>query len=136
MAETVVLGPLLAVEQDLIGFRRLAESFFGLFIPRVATREILHRQLAVGLLGRVLAGGAVDAEHFVVITLLRHRVLLGRTIQKPSHAVEGGLLSSAYVSVSGLALHFFEVGVDGVVLAACRSPAGLAAAFRSATAIL
>jgi hypothetical protein len=71
VAELVVGGALLRVAQHLVGLLRLLEVLLGLRVVRIAVRVPLHGEAPVGLLQVLLAGVAVDAQHFVVVAL-RH----------------------------------------------------------------
>jgi len=76
VAEAVVLSALVRVAEDFIGLGRFFEFFFGLFVPRVLVRMVLHGELAVGLFDSDLIRGAFDFEDFVIV---------------PGHAFEYGV---------------------------------------------
>src|SRR5690606_23679740 len=51
-----------------VGLRRLLELLLGVGVVGVAVGVVLERELPVGLLQRLRVGGAIDAEHLVVVT--------------------------------------------------------------------
>ena len=67
MAETIVLGTLSGIAQDVVGFRGFLESLFRVGVARIAIRMVFHRQLTVGFLDLFLAGRTFDAENFIVV---------------------------------------------------------------------
>jgi hypothetical protein len=67
MAEAVVGAAFIAVRKNGISFAALFELLFRIGIVGVAIRVKLQRQLAVGALDLLLAGGAGNPEDFVVI---------------------------------------------------------------------
>ena len=67
VAEAVVVGALLRVAQNGVGFAALLELLFGRGISRIAVRVKLHRHLAIGALNLLIAGGAGNFQNFVVI---------------------------------------------------------------------
>jgi len=78
----IIGRPLLRVLEDVIGLVQLLELGLALPVALVAVGAPLHCELAIGLLERVLAGVARDAEDLVVVTL-RHAV---RRTRRPRHA--------------------------------------------------
>ena len=71
VAEPVIGRTLLLVLQDVVGLVDFLELALGLRITRIAVRVILHRQLAIGLLDRILIGAAVDPKDLIEIAI-RH----------------------------------------------------------------
>ncbi len=67
VAEAVVRGALLRILQDLVGRGDFLELDLGAVVARIAVRVILHGELAEGGLQRLVVGGALDAEEFVVV---------------------------------------------------------------------
>jgi hypothetical protein len=67
MAEPVVIGAFLGVAQNSVGFRSLLERLLGFFISRIAIGVILKRQLPIGALDFLVAGGTRNAKDLVVI---------------------------------------------------------------------
>ena len=73
VAELVVGGFFLRVGQNIVGFLDFFEFFFGRRVAGIAVGMVFHRQLAVGFFDFVGAGGAGNAERFVIV-LLAHGV--------------------------------------------------------------
>src|ERR1035437_1470242 len=67
----VVALPLLRVAEPRVGLTDLLEALLGRLVALVAIRMELHRQLAIGALQLLRRGGALDAEHLVVVALHR-----------------------------------------------------------------
>src|ERR1035437_6970143 len=67
----VVALPLLRVAEHRVGLTDLLEALLGRLVALVAIRMELHRQLAIGALQLLRRGGALDAEHLVVVALHR-----------------------------------------------------------------
>ena len=76
MTEAIVGGTPLIVLQDVIRLIDTFEFAFRIFITRIAVGVILHRELAVGSLQVVGAGGSGDAEDLVKILLCHRRRVL------------------------------------------------------------
>jgi len=67
MAEAVVERALFRVGQHGIGFGDLFEFFLSLRLVGIAVGVILQRQFAIGALDLLLASGASDSQHFVIV---------------------------------------------------------------------
>src|SRR5690606_826923 len=67
MAMGVVGAALGRVGQHLVGLLAFLEGCLGRRVTRVAVGVVLHRAAAIGLLQLFVAGGALHAEHFVVV---------------------------------------------------------------------
>src|SRR5215469_6239197 len=68
MSETVVQAALFRIRQYRVGFAALLESFFRVRVVGVAVGVVLQCQLAIGALDLQLAGAALDAQDFVIIS--------------------------------------------------------------------
>src|SRR5262245_39004825 len=66
-AKLIVLCPALLVAQHVVGFLHFLEACLGLFVPGIAVRMILARQLAVRFLDLVLGSVALDAQSFIEV---------------------------------------------------------------------
>ena len=75
-AELVVLLPLLWVVQHIVSLCGLLELFLGFLVAGVAVRMILDGYLSVSLLYLIGIGRLADAQHFVVVSFLCHRVIV------------------------------------------------------------
>ncbi len=94
VTETVVLGALLGVREDLVGLRRLLERLLRLLAARVAVGVMLQGQLPVGLLDLFDRSAPVNPEHFVVIAF-GHRLRLAFMLPaRPFHRRAGGCCPS------------------------------------------
>src|SRR5262249_39567989 len=71
VAEAVVPGSPLGIGQYLVCLADLLEALLGLPVAGILVRVVLVRQLAIGLLEILVAAGAGDAEHLVVVALHR-----------------------------------------------------------------
>ena len=69
--ETIVLRAPLGVGENLVGFVEFLETFLGVFVAGIAIGMKLNRESAVGFLQFDFTGATIDAENFVVISLLR-----------------------------------------------------------------
>jgi hypothetical protein len=69
----IIPVPFLGIGKHFVGFRGLLEAIFRPVIL-VAVGVILEGQLTIRALDVVGAGAALDSEHFVIITLIRHGV--------------------------------------------------------------
>ncbi len=69
MPELIVLGPLLRIIQNGIGFRRFLELFFGGLVAGVLIGVVLHGHLSVRFLDVGLTGTFLNPEHFVIVAL-------------------------------------------------------------------
>jgi hypothetical protein len=69
MAVTVVGGALVGIGEYFVGLLCFLELVFRAFafVFRIAVRMKFHRQLAIGLLDRVVIRVAIDAQGFVVV---------------------------------------------------------------------
>ena len=72
MAELVIPLALLRIGQHLVRLGGLLKLGLRRFVARIAVRVIFHRQLAVGGLDLVRARRLGDAQHLVIVSLLRH----------------------------------------------------------------
>src|SRR5660398_217962 len=73
MTKSVVLILLLRLRQDPVGFVDLFEFRFGILVPRIAVRMILHGFFAKGFFYFLIVGAFVQPQNFIVVTLfLRH----------------------------------------------------------------
>ncbi|MCY1286483.1 hypothetical protein D9M70_354580 [compost metagenome] len=100
MAVLVVRRALAGVGQDLVGLVGLLEFLFGLLVPRIAVRVVLHRQPAISLFQLCLAGAALDTEDFVKVTF-SHSFLHSR-IHQPQTRQRGSKLPRGESGVPGL----------------------------------
>ncbi len=75
VTETVILRAPLGIGKDLVSLVEFLESLFGFFVAGIAIRMKLNGETTVGFFQFVFAGAAIDAEDFVIVTLLcwRHR---------------------------------------------------------------
>src|SRR5205085_3854062 len=60
--ELIVSGALTRVGQNLVGFLRFLEFFFGSLVVRIAIRMEFHRELAIGFLDVLFGSVAIDAK--------------------------------------------------------------------------
>src|SRR6185437_2041908 len=67
MAMLIICRALPWISQYFVGFLGFLEMLFRLWIIRIAVRMMLHRQLTIGFLDFVLAGVAVNAQHFIIV---------------------------------------------------------------------
>src|SRR5581483_8913669 len=67
MPEAVVLCALLRIHQNAVSLGAFLEFLFGAGIIGIAVGMVLQRHLAVGALDLLLAGGAADAQHLVIV---------------------------------------------------------------------
>jgi hypothetical protein len=74
MAEAIVETAFLAIGENRVGLGRLLELFLGLFVPRVAIRMVLQRELAVRALDLLIGRIPLDAQDFVIVTLAHARL--------------------------------------------------------------
>ena len=86
--EAIVARALVAVGEHRVGLGRFLEPLLGGLVARVAIRVVLERQLAVGALDVLIAGGARDAEHVVEVALAHDALATltsaGRSRRSPS----------------------------------------------------
>src|SRR5215472_11244582 len=68
MSEAIVQAALLRIRQDRVGFAAFLESFFRVWVVGIAVGVVLQCQLAIGTLDLQLAGAALDAQDFVIIS--------------------------------------------------------------------
>ena len=73
MAKPVIGSALLIVLQDVVGLVEVFEFLFCALVAGIPVRVILHRELAIGPLEIVGAGGFGDAENLVKILLSHAR---------------------------------------------------------------
>src|SRR5277367_4131216 len=75
VTEAIVLRATLGIGQNLVGLVEFLESLLGFLVAGIAIGMTLNGERAVRLLQLYLAGATVDAENFVVISLIgwRHR---------------------------------------------------------------
>src|SRR5436190_2045647 len=78
MAEAIVGGPLVRIDQNVIGFAELFEFFFGVRVVRILVRVKFHREFAISALHLFLGGVSRHSQDFVVIALLGHREMARR----------------------------------------------------------
>ncbi len=71
MAELIVSGPLLRIQENLLGLVNLFELLFSAGLP-VAVRMVLECKGPKSLLYLVLRSVLVDAEDFVIVTFFSH----------------------------------------------------------------
>ncbi len=76
MAELIVTGTFVGVRQHIVCLGRLLEFLFGLLVTRVFIGVVLDGRLAVSLLYFVSVSVFLDAQHFVVIPLFCHGIIL------------------------------------------------------------
>ena len=69
MAVLIVGGALLRIAQGFVGLAEFLEFFLGGLVARIFVRVKFHGQLAVSLLDFLVAGVAVNAQHFIIIAL-------------------------------------------------------------------
>ena len=74
MTVLVIGAALLVVREHLVGFFRLFELLFRLWVVRVAVGVVLHRKLAISLFNLFFGSISVDAKDFVVITFCHYVV--------------------------------------------------------------
>ena len=67
MAELVITGALLSVNQDAVGFAGLFEFGVRIRIVGIAVGMELHGELAIGALDVLIAGASGHAQNFVII---------------------------------------------------------------------
>ena len=72
LAVAVVAGALLVVGEDLVGLGRLLEALLGLPVAGVAVGMVLHGELAERAAHVVPRGVPLDAQHLVVVAVVRH----------------------------------------------------------------
>jgi len=70
VAELIVLGALLRVGEDLIGFGNFLELLLRLLVAGVAVRVMLERELPISFFNLVFAGVAINTEQFVIVFLV------------------------------------------------------------------
>ena len=70
MAVLVIALALRGVAQHLVGLVDLLELGLGLLVAGIQVWVVLLGQLAVGLLDLIVRGGAVYAQHLVVISFI------------------------------------------------------------------
>ena len=70
MAVLVIALALRGVAQHLVGLVDLLEPGLGLLVAGIQVGVVLLGQLAVGLLDLIVRGGAVYAQHLVVISFI------------------------------------------------------------------
>ena len=70
MAVLVIALALRGVTQHLVGLVDLLELGLGLLVAGIQVGVVLLGQLAVGLLDLIIRGGAVYAQHLVVISFI------------------------------------------------------------------
>src|SRR5262249_38743972 len=117
VAEAVVPGSPLGIGQHLVGLPDLLEALLGLHVAGVLVGVVLVRQLAVGLLQVLVAAGAGDPQHLVVVAL--HRSSPARTSALTRVGADGRArraIGPAATRDPGLFLHFLELSLDDVVL--------------------
>ena len=68
-AVAVICRTLLLVLQHFIGFAYLFEFFFGMLVPFVAVRVILHRHAAITFLDLFLSSSTGDSQYLVIIKI-------------------------------------------------------------------
>ena len=74
LSEAIVNTSLLRIRQDVVRFRHHLEAFLGCFVTRIHIGVILARQTPVSLLDLFRLGVALDAEYFVIVLLISHRL--------------------------------------------------------------
>src|SRR5262245_47684384 len=72
MSEPVVPGSFLRIAQHLERLGRLFEPLDRLRVARILVRMILDRELTIRRRNLPIRGSSLDAQDFVIITLLRH----------------------------------------------------------------
>lgn len=115
--EAVVLGALILVAQDLVGFGALFKFVLGGFVARILVGVELHRELAIRLLDGVAVCRAFDAEHFVVVELsCSHVSVLNLKLACAMHVFSQTMRLKGEVGKVGLVLLlgllFGDLGVD------------------------
>ena len=73
VAETVVGGALLGIDENVISLRDFFEMLLGLAVARIAVRVVFHGQLPVGAFDFLGRGPAGDAEDLVGIPAMTRR---------------------------------------------------------------
>ena len=68
VTELVVTDPFVRIAQYGIGLSGFFELFFGRFIPGIAIRMILERELAVAFFDSFPVRGPGHTQHFIIIT--------------------------------------------------------------------
>ena len=100
MAEAVIGGALVAVLQDVIGLVDFLEVELAVLVAGIAIGMLLHRQLAEGGLQLGSSCGALDLEHFVVISAWRTSAL-----SPERHGAESSMSSPPCGQLSETASH-------------------------------
>lgn len=76
MPELIVLSSFLRIRENFIGLGKLLELLFSLFVAGILIRMMLHCHLPESLLDLRICRIAMNAEHFVVITLVSQVAIL------------------------------------------------------------
>ena len=70
MPEAVILRAPFRIGENLVGLVEFLEALLGIFVAGIAIGMKLNRETAVSFLQLDFAGATIDAENFVIVSLL------------------------------------------------------------------
>ena len=83
VSKLVVLGSLVCIGEDVVGFIDFLEFFFrGFWIVFIQIRMVLACQPAICFLDLIVCGAFIDAQHVIVISAVCHSFLSSKKLGK------------------------------------------------------